>query len=293
MGHPVFPCKRILFFSLSLSFFSAGNILHTISNLKGQTSMIVAGIDIGSITAETVLLRGEEILAAVILPTGANSRTAAERSLNAALGRAGLPRGAVTKIVTTGYGRSSFPQATRMITEITCHARGAFFLYPPTRTVIDIGGQDSKVIRLDGQGRNVDFQMNDKCAAGTGRFLEVMARALEVRLEDLGELSNNASGTIKISSTCTVFAESEVVSLIADNQPKDVIIRGLHDSIADRVTGMIQRVGLEEAVTLTGGVGKNKGVIQALEERLKIKLLIPPEPQIIGALGAALIARDL
>jgi (R)-2-hydroxyacyl-CoA dehydratese activating ATPase len=255
--------------------------------------MIVAGMDIGSITAETVLLEKEKILAAVILPTGANSRTAAERSLRTALDQACLPREAVSQIVTTGYGRASFPQATRMITEITCHARGAFFVLPQTRTVIDIGGQDSKVIRLDGQGRNVDFQMNDKCAAGTGRFLEVMAHALEVALEDLGRLSRSAERTIKISSTCTVFAESEVVSLIADNQPKEIIIRGLHDSIADRIMGMAQRVGIEEEVTLTGGVAKNKGVVQALEERLKVKLFIPPEPQIIGALGAALIARDL
>jgi predicted CoA-substrate-specific enzyme activase len=255
--------------------------------------MIVAGMDIGSITAETVLLENENILAAVILPTGANSRTAAERSLRAALDQAHLPREALSQIVTTGYGRASFPEATKRITEITCHARGAFFVHPGTRTVIDIGGQDSKVIRLDGKGRNVDFQMNDKCAAGTGRFLEVMAHALEVRLEDLGRLSCRAPRTIKISSTCTVFAESEVVSLIADNQPKEVIIRGLHDSIADRILGLVQRVGFEETVTLTGGVAKNDGVVQALENRLKLKLFIPPEPQIIGALGAALVAREL
>jgi len=195
--------------------------------------------------------------------------------------------------VTTGYGRSSFPLAHKMITEITCHARGAFYICPETRTVIDIGGQDSKVIRLDKQGRNVDFQMNDKCAAGTGRFLEVMARALEVRLEDLGRLSRSAQRTIKISSMCTVFAESEVVSLIADNQPKEVIIRGLHDAIADRILGMVRRVGVEEKVTLTGGVAKNEGVVLALEERLGVKVFVPPEPQIIGALGAALLARGL
>jgi predicted CoA-substrate-specific enzyme activase len=180
-----------------------------------------------------------------------------------------------------------------MITEITCHARGAFFVHPETRTVIDIGGQDSKVIRLDGQGRNVDFQMNDKCAAGTGRFLEVMAHALEVNLEDLGGLSLSAQRTIQISSMCTVFAESEVVSLIAENQPKEVIIRGLHDAIADRILGLVRRVGVEEKVTLTGGVAKNEGVVRALEERLAVRLFVPPEPQIIGALGAALLAREL
>jgi len=255
--------------------------------------MIVAGIDIGSITAETVILRDGQILSSSILPTGANSRTAAERSLGAALKQASLRQEDLAAIITTGYGRASFPSATKMITEITCHARGAFFVYPETRTVIDIGGQDSKVIRLDKQGRNVDFQMNDKCAAGTGRFLEVMARALEVKLEDLGRLSRSAQRTIKISSMCTVFAESEVVSLIADNQPKEVIIRGLHDAIADRILGMVRRVGVEEKVTLTGGVAKNEGVVLALEERLGVKVFVPPEPQIIGALGAALLARGL
>jgi predicted CoA-substrate-specific enzyme activase len=255
--------------------------------------MIVAGIDIGSITAETVILQDNQMLSSSIVPTGANSRTAAERSLTAALKQASLRQEDLAAIITTGYGRASFPSATKMITEITCHARGAFFVYPETRTVIDIGGQDSKVIRLDKQGRNVDFQMNDKCAAGTGRFLEVMARALEVKLEDLGRLSRSAQRTIKISSMCTVFAESEVVSLIAENQPQEVIIRGLHDAIADRILGMIRRVGVEEKVTLTGGVAKNEGVVQALEERLEVRVFVPPEPQIIGALGAALLARGL
>ncbi len=255
--------------------------------------MIVAGMDIGSITAETVILQDNQMLSSSIVPTGANSRTAAERSLTAALKQASLRQEDLAAIVTTGYGRASFPSATKMITEITCHARGAFFVYPETRTVIDIGGQDSKVIRLDKQGRNVDFQMNDKCAARTGRFLEVMARALEVKLEDLGRLSRSAQRTIKISSMCTVFAESEVVSLIAENQPQEVIIRGLHDAIADRILGMVRRVGVEEKVTLTGGVAKNEGVVLALEERLGVKVFVPPEPQIIGALGAALLARGL
>jgi predicted CoA-substrate-specific enzyme activase len=255
--------------------------------------MIVAGIDIGSITAETVILQNNLILSSSIVPTGANSRLAAERSLAVALEAAKLTQKDLFRIVTTGYGRSSFPLAHKMITEITCHARGAFYICPETRTVIDIGGQDSKVIRLDAQGRNVDFQMNDKCAAGTGRFLEVMARALEVKLEDLGRLSRSAQRTIKISSMCTVFAESEVVSLIAENQPQEVIIRGLHDAIADRILGMVRRVGVEEKVTLTGGVAKNEGVVLALEERLGVKVFVPPEPQIIGALGAALLAREL
>ncbi len=276
-----------LFFPLSL------NILHLKISHKGLPSMIVAGMDIGSITTETVILRDGEFFTSVILPTGANSRKAAERSLSAAMEKAGVIQEELAAIVTTGYGRASFPRATRMITEITCHARGAFFVHPATRTVIDIGGQDSKVIRLDNQGRNVDFQMNDKCAAGTGRFLEVMAHALEVKVEDLGRLSLGAPRTIKISSMCTVFAESEVISLIAEDQPKEVIIRGLHDSIADRILGMVSRVGIEEEVTLTGGVAKNEGVARALADRLGVAIYIPPEPQIIGALGAALLAREL
>ena len=255
--------------------------------------MIVAGMDIGSISTETVILEEDRILSTSLVPTGAKSGMAAERSLASALRQINLEQRELAAIVTTGYGRASFPPATKRITEITCHARGAFFVHPATRTVIDIGGQDSKVIRLDKQGRNVDFQMNDKCAAGTGRFLEVMAHALEVKLEDLGRLSRTAPRTIKISSTCTVFAESEVVSLIADNQPPEVIIRGLHDAIADRILGMVRRVGVEEEVTLTGGVAKNEGVVLALRERLGVKIFVPPEPQMIGALGAALLARGI
>jgi predicted CoA-substrate-specific enzyme activase len=255
--------------------------------------MIVAGLDIGSMTTEAVILQDRAVRASRILPTGANSRKAAERSLAEALDRAGLKQVDLAAIVTTGYGRASFPPADKMVTEITCHARGAFFIHPETRTVIDIGGQDSKVIRLDEQGRNIDFQMNDKCAAGTGRFLEVMAHALEVKVEDLGRISLGASRAVKISSMCTVFAESEVVSLIAENQPREVIIRGLHQAIADRILGMVNRVGIRQEVTLTGGVAKNEGVARALEERLGVKLFIPPEPQIIGVLGAALLAGNL
>jgi predicted CoA-substrate-specific enzyme activase len=253
--------------------------------------MIVAGIDIGSISTETVIMQDQQILSFAILPTGANSIQAAEFSLTKALAEAGLKRTDLAAIVTTGYGRISFPGATKRITEITCHARGAFYLNPLTRTVIDIGGQDSKVIRLDDQGRNIDFQMNDKCAAGTGRFLEVMAQALGLKLEELGRISQAAPRSIKISSTCTVFAESEVISLIAQNEPVEVIIRGLHEAIADRLLGLIARIGIKEVVMLTGGVAKNIGVVRALEDRLQVKIFVPPEPQIIGALGAALLAK--
>ena len=200
--------------------------------------------------------------------------------------------GQIGRVVATGYGRIAVPFASKKVTEITCHARGAYHLFPQTRTVIDIGGQDSKVIRLGKDGRVVDFVMNDKCAAGTGRFLEVMARALEVSLEDMGRLSDLARERLTISSMCTVFAESEVVSLIAEGHPKEDIIRGLHDAVSERVAGMAERVGLENGVTMTGGVAKNAGVVRSLEERLGVKISRPEEPQIVGALGAALIAAD-
>ena len=255
--------------------------------------MFYAGIDVGSLTAETVIIDEKGAITIYnILPTGSNARSAAERSFSQALEGAGLMKEDITEIVATGYGRSVIDFAPKKITEITCHARGAIESFPETRTIIDIGGQDSKVIRVGKAGKVMDFAMNDKCAAGTGRFLEVMARALEVKLTDMEKLSALARSEISISSICTVFAESEVVSLIASGEPVENIIAGLHRSVANRVNGMVRRVGLEEAVTMTGGVAKNKGVIKALEDVLGVHILVPKEPQINGALGAALLALE-
>ncbi|HHX86733.1 MAG TPA: 2-hydroxyglutaryl-CoA dehydratase, partial [Firmicutes bacterium] len=186
----------------------------------------------------------------------------------------------------------SVPFANKQVTEITCHGKGAHFLFPAARTVIDIGGQDSKVIRLSDLGSVVDFAMNEKCAAGTGRFLEVMAQALEVKLEDMAQIARKALRSVSISSMCTVFAESEVVSLIAEGTPREEIIRGLHQAVADRTSGLVHRVGLEKQVVMTGGVAKNAGAVHCLEEKLKVKIVVPEEPQITGALGAALVACD-
>ena len=252
--------------------------------------MITAGIDIGSLTADAVVLRGGEVAGYSIVPTGANSESAARASFLAALERAGLGEQEVQHIAATGYGRSSVAFAARTVTEITCHAVGARRLCPDASSVIDIGGQDCKVIRLAPDGRVEDFVMNDKCAAGTGRFLEVIAQALEADLESLGELSERATQQIRISSTCTVFAESEVVSLVARGVPKEDIIRGLHEAVAERIYGMVRRVRAGEPFVMTGGVAKNRGVIQALQLRLGASLVVPPEPQIVGALGAAIMA---
>jgi predicted CoA-substrate-specific enzyme activase len=252
-----------------------------------------AGVDLGSITVKAVILGDGGLLASALDFAGYNSAGAAGRILAEALCRAGLQREDVARLVGTGYGRSRVPGADKQVTEITCHARGAHWLLPATRTVIDIGGQDSKGIALDERGRVVDFVMNDKCAAGTGRFLEVMARALEVDLEEFGSLSLQAPRRAQISSTCTVFAESEVISRIAAGVPRDEIIAGIHQAIAARIASMVQKIPIRDVVMVTGGVARNVGVVQMLGEGLGHETVVLPEAQLTGAIGAALIGRDM
>jgi predicted CoA-substrate-specific enzyme activase len=251
-----------------------------------------AGIDVGSLSTDVVILNnGGEVCGYSIIETGANSTDASEDALEKALARAGLDRGDLAKIVATGYGRVSVPLADRKFTEISCHALGAYSIFPDTGTVIDIGGQDSKVIRVGESGKVLDFAMNDKCAAGTGRFLEVMAAKLRVSLDEMGDLSLHAKDEVQISSVCTVFAESEVVSLVAQNHPKEGILRGIHRAIVNRIGSMVQSIGVNGEVTLTGGVAKNSGVVVLMEEKLGKRIHVHSEPQIIGALGAALLAK--
>jgi (R)-2-hydroxyacyl-CoA dehydratese activating ATPase len=254
--------------------------------------MYAVGLDIGSTSAEAVILSGDRLVASSIVDTGYNSRRAAELALARAMEAGGLTRAEIGPIVATGYGRIAIDFATRQVTEISCYARGMAHLFPEVRTVVDIGGQDSKVIAVGKNGRALDFAMNDKCAAGTGRFLEVTARALQLDICDLGEISAHATRNIPISSTCTVFAESEVITLVAEGAERADIVAGLHHAIARRVGAMVNRVGANPAFAFAGGVAKNAGVQRALEEALGVTLRIPPEPQIVGALGAALIARD-
>jgi predicted CoA-substrate-specific enzyme activase len=250
--------------------------------------VIVAGIDIGSLSSEAVILRDGEIMSYSILPTGADTQKAVRMCMQEALERANLKFEDLAATVATGYGRINVSFATKTVTEITCHARGAHRLFPGTRTVIDMGGQDSKVISIDAEGRVLDFVMNDKCAAGTGRFLEVMAGALEVDLEEMGKRSARARNGVIISSMCTVFAESEVISLIAAGCSKNDIIRGLHEAISKRIFTMAGKLRLEGPITMTGGVAKNRGIVDALGRMLKSRIQLPEEPQIVGALGAAL-----
>ena len=253
-----------------------------------------AGIDSGSTSTDVVILdKNQHIIAGIILPTGAGAALGAERALEQALKEAGLVREDIDAMVTTGYGRTAISDGDKSITEITCHARGAHYLDPSVRTVIDIGGQDSKVIRLDENGAVVNFVMNDKCAAGTGRFLEMMARTLEMNLDDMAQKGLHFKEDITISSMCTVFAESEVVSLIAQNKDTDDIVHGLNKAVAAKTAALAKRVKGEEAYMMTGGVSKNQGLVKTLEEKLGTKLIISEKAQLCGALGAALFAADM
>lgn len=252
------------------------------------------GIDSGSTSTDVVILNKDlEIVTEIILPTGAGAAIGAERALEEALEKSNMKRKDIDALVTTGYGRSAIEEGDKSITEITCHARGAHYLDPEVRTVIDIGGQDSKVIRLDETGAVVNFAMNDKCAAGTGRFLEMMARTMEMSLDKLSLAGLNYKEDITISSMCTVFAESEVVSLIAQNKAADDIVHGLNKAVASKTAALAKRVGGEEKYMMTGGVSKNQGLVKTLEEKLDTKLVISDKAQLCGALGAALFAADM
>jgi predicted CoA-substrate-specific enzyme activase len=254
------------------------------------------GIDIGSLSCDAVLVdeRGE-VLAASVVPTGARNREAVERARAEVLRAAGVTAEQVAATVSTGYGRDRVERRNAAVTEITCHARGIQALLPGTQLLVDIGGQDSKAIRFDDTGGVADFAMNDKCAAGTGRFLEAMARALEVDVTELGTLDQGATTGATLRSRCTVFAESEVVSLIADGIAVGEIVRGLHRAIATRIVAMVKRIAPDSAslvISMSGGVAHNAGVVRALGAAFGRELRVPPRPDTVGALGAALIARE-
>jgi predicted CoA-substrate-specific enzyme activase len=251
------------------------------------------GIDIGSLTVKAMLLDGGgERLAGGVMPAGYGGQEAAMALVTRLLGKCQLAADEVAYTVVTGYGRVRFDSADEEVSEISCHARGAFHLHRDTRTVIDIGGQDSKAIRLDSNGRVLDFAMNDKCAAGTGRFLEVMAAALDVPIEELGPLACQSEHPVSISSTCTVFAETEAISHIAQGAARQDVAAGLHHAIVSRLLGLAARVGLTPQIVLTGGVALNVGVVAALERLSAQRITVPADPQTIGALGAALYAAQ-
>ncbi len=256
--------------------------------------MMVCGCDIGSTTGKALLLRDGEVAGYSIIPCTNRPERTARLAIDLALKDAGAGEGeAVGYTVGTGYGRVSLECADENVSEITCHGRGAFHLNPADRTIIDVGGQDCKVIKLNQRGQVVDFAMNDKCAAGTGRFYEAMARVLEISLDELAELSLQADEAAVISSQCSVFAESEVITLLSEGKPLAAIAAGINEAIAGRLTSLVRKAGLEEEVTVSGGCAKNRGLVRSLERRLSVAVKpLPIDPQIVGALGAALIAWE-
>ena len=255
--------------------------------------MITAGIDIGSITAKAAVMAEGKIRGTRVIFTGYNAEQAGTKVYEELLKELGIEKSDIRRVVSTGYGRNSVKFMDKAMTEIICHGAGAYYLNPRARSVIDIGGQDSKAIVLDEKGKVKNFAMNDKCAAGTGRFLEVMARALEVDLDGFGALSLRAGDPSRISSLCTVFAESEVISLISKGEKRENIIAGIHESIAARIAAMANRLRIAPLVVMTGGVAKNIGVVKALERKIGMAVEVSEYAQVNGAIGAAFLAAGL
>ena len=256
--------------------------------------MLVGGCDVGSATGKAVIMRNHEIVSYEIIPSTTKPEVTARTVMDMALKKASLSSiSGLDYIVGTGYGRLKVPFANENISEITCHARGAQWLLPTVRTVVDIGGQDCKVMSLGENGKVLEFVMNDRCAAGTGRFFEAMARVLDCGLQGLSELALQGKNPATISSQCSVFAESEVVTLVNEGMELSDIVAGLHASIASRLNSMVRKVGLVEDVVLTGGCAKNDGLAKALEDKLGVTVKkLSLDPQIAGAIGAALIAAE-
>ena len=258
---------------------------------ESKKGKYVLGIDSGSTSTNAVIMDfNEKLINYSVVNTGANALKGAEEAKRLVLEKASLYESDIAYTIATGYGRVSLSFADNTVTEITCHGKGSHYLNGDVRTIIDIGGQDSKAIRLNENGDVIDFAMNDKCAAGTGRFLDSMSKTLEIPLSDMGNRSLEYKNKVSITSMCTVFAESEVVSLVAKNIPLPDILNGINTSISTRVVSLVDRIGRRSGFMMTGGVAKNCGVVKTLEEKLKEKIYIPEEPQIVGALGAALIA---
>lgn len=259
---------------------------------KDLNQFYVLGIDSGSLTAKAAIMNAQkEIVASSVVQLEIVSKQAVKDAISNVLASAGLQWEDLAYSVSTGYGRRRFTIADKDVTEISCHAKGAHYFFPEVRAVIDIGGQDSKVIQIDENGNYSNFAMNEKCAAGSGKFLQVMARALGVPLKDIGSRSLEAKKELHISSTCAVFAETEVISLVAEGEETNDILAAIHRSVASRVTALVGRLGITPPIVMTGGVAKNIGLVRELEKELKTTVLRPQDPQIVGAVGAALFAH--
>ena len=255
--------------------------------------MIVAGCDVGSLSAEAVIMRNGSIISSEIIRVRPRPEQSASDVMGKALSEAGLTYQDIEHCVSTGYGRERIPFANGNISEISCHGKGAQWLIPSVRTVIDVGGQDCKVIRIDESGKLVNFVMNDKCAAGTGRFLELMAKVLRVGIEDLGPQALNSEQRISITNMCSIFAESEVLHFVYAEKDTADIAAGINHAMAERVQSLVNRVGIKKDICITGGVAKNIGVVRDLEEMLEVSAeKLSVDPQIVGAIGASLFAEE-
>ncbi len=257
--------------------------------------MTTIGIDLGAKNTKVLILKNDKILSTASVLSGFDQKASADEAINRALKKIGMTRGEIKYITATGAGMDAIPFANEKVTEISANARGIYAVYPSVRTVIDVGAEEGRAIRLNENGKVVDFGINEKCAAGAGAFTEAMARALEVDLEKMGELSLKSTKAVPMNAQCTIFAESEVVSLIHQKTPKEDIVRAVHDAIADRITSMARRVGIEKEVALVGGVANNIGFVDAMTRNLGYDLLVPKDPivpEFISAYGAALLAQD-
>ncbi|BAQ13972.1 putative activator of 2-hydroxyisocaproyl-CoA dehydratase [Clostridium botulinum] len=254
--------------------------------------MYTMGLDIGSTTSKGVIIKdGKEIVASVLVPVGTGT-SGPLKLIKELKEKSNLTEKDIEKTVVTGYGRIQYKDADKKISELSCHAKGVAFLIPGARTIIDIGGQDAKAMKLNDKGKLINFIMNDKCAAGTGRFLDVMAGVLETDVSKLGEISEKSTKEVSISSTCTVFAESEVISHLSANAKKEDIVAGIHTSVVRRVSTLAMRVGIEDQVVMVGGVARNKGIVKAMEKELCHDIKVPELAQLTGALGAAIYAFE-
>ncbi len=255
--------------------------------------MIVAGCDVGSLSAEAVILNNKSIIAYDIIRVRPRPEQSAEDVMGTALSKSGLSYDDIDFCVSTGYGRENIPFAQGNVSEISCHGKGAQWLVPSIRTIIDVGGQDCKAITVDENGDLVNFLMNDKCASGTGRFLEGVCKTLGISLEELAALSLKGKKELLISSVCSVFAETEALSLVNEGETLSDVAAGISLAMAKRINSLVKRIGIKNDVCFTGGVAKNPGVVKAIEKILAVNVInLPEDPQIIGALGAALFARE-
>ena len=252
----------------------------------------VAGIDVGASSTKVVLLSGTTILTSYLLPSGGDYQAVADKVMAEALAINSLVFSDITHVVATGYGAQKVTFAKQQVTDVSCQGRGVNHLFPRVRTIIDIGGQSSKVIKVDPEGRIVNFVISEKCAAGSGRFLQVIARVLGIDINDIGPLSLKSQNTIEFSTGCAVFAESETISRIAEGTPKEDILAGVHKAMAAKTFSLVNRLGMEKDCALTGGGAKDVGLVKSVAEALRVEMSVPPDPQVTAALGAALIAAE-